>query len=62
LRNGAVEWVEITSERGGLLRLELPWNRARLQRAGQDVLTVAGPELRLETTAGEFMRLEASEG
>ena len=61
LRNGVVEWVKITSERGGLLMLELPWSRARLQRAGQAAITLEGPELRLETTVGEHLELVAGE-
>ena len=59
LSGGVVEWVEITSERGGLLRLELPWGKAHLERVGQTVMTVEGPELRLETGAGEVVRLAA---
>jgi hypothetical protein len=59
LRNGTVEWIEITSERGGLLTLELPWNMASLERAGHPTMTVVGPELQLETGAGDMMRLEA---
>jgi hypothetical protein len=61
LRNGVVEWVKITSERGGLLMLELPWSRARLQRAGQAAITLEGPELRMETTVGELLVLEPNE-
>jgi alpha-L-fucosidase 2 len=61
LRNGVVEWVKITSERGGLLMLELPWSRARLQRAGQVAITLEGPELRMETTVGELLVLEPNE-
>jgi hypothetical protein len=58
LRGGVVEWVEITSERGGLLRLELPWSQACLKRAGQDAIIVVGPELCLETGTGEVVRLD----
>lgn len=56
-RNGVVEWVEVTSERGGVLTIELPWSKARLERAGQAVMTVEGPELLLETGVGEGIRL-----
>ena len=55
LRNGVVERVEITSERGELLRLEMPWSRAHLQRDGRAAVVVQGPEIHLETTAGEAL-------
>ncbi len=60
LKGGVVEWVEITSEKGGLLTLELPWSKAHMERTGQAAMTVVGPELILETGIGEVVRLEVS--
>jgi hypothetical protein len=62
LRKGVVEWVEITSERGGLLTLELPWSRAHMERTSQAAMSVVGPELSLETGIGEVVRLENVKG
>lgn len=58
LRQGAIAWVEVVSERGGLLRMELPWSRCRVLRAGREAFAVEEPRLQLETGIGEAIRLE----
>jgi hypothetical protein len=53
IRDGAVLWVELTSEAGAPLAIELPW-AAVCERAGGRVSLPAGLA-RLETRAGETL-------
>jgi hypothetical protein len=62
---GRVQWIEVTSEVGGPLRVINPWgNRARLHRDddGNDdngvARVITGATLQIDTNAGEFLRLE----
>ena len=57
VRDGIVEWIEITSERGGQLRVYVPWSSgARCQRQGS-VSVVTDGLATWETVAGETLLL-----
>ena len=55
--NGAVQWVEITSEVGGRLTLINPWPDGAQVTTAQGTQVVAGESIQLMTTMGETIRL-----
>jgi hypothetical protein len=54
---GEVQWVEIESEAGSLLRVILPWNGAHVHSSVRGELTVGGNVWESETRRGEIIRL-----
>jgi alpha-L-fucosidase 2 len=55
--SGAVQWVEVTSEAGGSLAIELPWRSGAVCRRASGPTGLAPGVARLETTAGETLVL-----
>ncbi len=59
LQHGLVEFVELQSKKGGLCRVQNPWDKAELSlyRNGKEAGTVSGRLLVITTTAGETLTL-----
>jgi alpha-L-fucosidase 2 len=54
--NGKVEWIEVISEVGSPLRATLPWPAKVTTSHGSAMVSL--PELRVDTRAGETVRIE----
>ncbi|HNL68445.1 MAG TPA: hypothetical protein PKK76_07960, partial [Leptospiraceae bacterium] len=59
--NGAVQWVEITSEVGGTLRLIVPWAEGAQVRRGGKEFVVSSGLVEMETTPGEKMQFSRNQ-
>jgi hypothetical protein len=59
LQNGRIEFVEIHSRKGGICRVQNPWNHASLSlyQNGKTAETISGPLLVIHTTPGETVTM-----
>jgi hypothetical protein len=59
LRNGRIEFVEVRSNKGGVCRVQNPWDEAAvsLYRNGKEAETISGKLLAIPTEAGETVTL-----
>lgn len=59
LKDGKVQYVEITSERGRRCTIETPWpgHKVIVTRGGGETQTISGSRLEIETEVGETLRL-----
>jgi hypothetical protein len=55
---GRVEWIEIFSEKGGLLSLISPWPETRISSDHSENEVHRGPILNRPTEPGETLRME----
>ena len=55
IRQGAVQQIEVESEKGHSLTIELPWEAALVETEGKS-FTVQGPRVTLESVPGQSFR------
>jgi alpha-L-fucosidase 2 len=58
MTGGEIEWVEITSEAGALLRLAMPWESGATVSSSTGRSTVEWPVIELTTKPGEVIRFQ----